>query len=72
MEKRVFKRESLLTVDQVRHRLSCSRSHVYNLINLGESAGGLLSFRVGSQRGLRVPEDAVEAYLQRNRVEAGA
>jgi excisionase family DNA binding protein len=67
----IFRRESLLTVNQVRRRLNCSRSHVYNLMDKGESAGGLPSFRVGAERGRRVPEDAVEKFLNHRRVDPG-
>lgn len=70
--KRIFSRERLLTVDQVRRRLNCSSRHVYYLLDRGESGGGLPSYRVGEQRGLRVPEDALEKYLRRCKVDPGS
>lgn len=69
---RIYKRSTLLTVGQVRDRLNCSRAHVYRLIDKGESEGGLLAFRIGTDNGLRVPEDSLERFLDANRVDPGA
>lgn len=53
----------LLTAAEVAERLNVGRSTVYNLI----SAGRLTAYRFGKgkvrQRGIRVPEEAVTAFL---------
>lgn len=49
-----------LNIDQVRKRLNCSRSHVYNLIQ----AGVIDAFRIGSRNGLRVKESVVRQFIQ--------
>ena len=49
----------LLRIDQVCARLNCSRSAGYRLVNEGK----LRACQIGS-RSLRVPEDALEEYIQ--------
>ena len=51
----------LLNIDQVRRRLNCSKSHVYNLIQSGE----LPAVTLGASKGKRVYESEVERYLER-------
>lgn len=51
--------DSLLEVQDVVQRLGCSRSHVYALI----AAGTLQCVRLGREKGLRVPEQALQAFL---------
>jgi excisionase family DNA binding protein len=48
-----------LNIDQVRQRLNCSRSHVYNMIQ----AGKIDAFRLGSRNGLRVKESEVSRFV---------
>lgn len=48
-----------LNIDQVRQRLNCSRSHVYNLIQ----AGQLDAFRIGNRNGMRVRESEVRRFV---------
>ncbi len=52
-------RDRLLNVEQIRKRLSCSRRHVYNLIEKGD----LPAFKIGTRQGLRVKESKVELFL---------
>jgi excisionase family DNA binding protein len=53
--------DRLLNIDQVRRRLNCSKSHVYNLIQMGE----LPAVTLGESKGKRVYESEVETYLSR-------
>jgi|GEM_PF-3049393 len=53
--------DRLLNIDQVRRRLNCSKSHVYNLIQ----AGDLPAVTLGASRGKRVYEAEVSLYLER-------
>lgn len=43
-------KNKLLTVNQVKARLSCSRTHVYNMIENGK----LKAFKIGEIRGVRI------------------
>lgn len=49
-----------LNIDQVRQRLNCSRSHVYNLIQ----AGQIDAFRIGNRNGMRVMESEVRRFVR--------
>jgi excisionase family DNA binding protein len=51
--------DRLLNIDQVRRRLNCSKSHVYNLIQMGE----LSAITIGATKGKRVYESEVMNYL---------
>lgn len=53
--------DRLLNIDQVRRRLNCSRSHVYNLIQTGQ----LPATTLGESKGKRVYESTVEAFIAR-------
>lgn len=55
-ESKTIRNGKALTVNQVKDRLNCSRSHVQNLI----SSGKLKSFRIGETRGIRVYESEIE------------
>jgi excisionase family DNA binding protein len=52
-------KDRLLNIDQVRRRLNCSKSHVYNLIQMGE----LPAVTLGASKGKRVYESDVNTYL---------
>lgn len=57
------KKDRLLNIKQVSGRLSCSKSHVYNLIN----SGHLQAVTVGAgQGGKRVYESEVERFLSQD------
>ncbi len=58
-------KDRLLNVQQVRSRLECSRSHVYNLINQGE----IPAIRIGVRQGIRVRESEVDRFLEAHEVE---
>ncbi len=51
----------LLNVAQVRTRLNCSRSHVYNLV----AHGVLRGVKVGELRGLRISSISLDKYIKR-------
>ena len=53
--------DRLLNIDQVRRRLNCSKSHVYNLIQMGE----MPAVTLGASKGKRVYESEVAFYLER-------
>jgi excisionase family DNA binding protein len=52
--------DRVLNVEQVRKKLGCCRSHVYNLISMGE----IQAFRIGNRKGIRVKSSSVEAFLE--------
>lgn len=58
-------KDRLLSVEQVRSRLGCSRSHVYNLIN----RQALPAVKIGSRMGIRVKESEVNRFLRNCEVE---
>ena len=60
-------KDRLLNVEQVRQRLNCSRSQVYNLINLGD----LPSLKIGGRKGVRIKESSLEAFLKKKEWEEG-
>lgn len=52
---------NLITVPQAAERISCSRSHVYNLV----AAGKLQRFDIGlTGTKLRLSEDDVDRYIR--------
>lgn len=53
--------DRLLNLDQLRRRLNCSKSHVYNLIQMDE----LPAVTLGASKGKRVYDSAVVEYLDR-------
>lgn len=63
-------RRPTCNVEQAREHLGgCSRSHVYNLVNKGESNGGLSGYYIGTNRGLRIYLDSIDKFKRRNSVE---
>ena len=54
-------RDRLLTVEQVRKMLGCSRRHVYNLIEKGD----LPAMKIGSRQGIRVKESKLDKFLEK-------
>ena len=56
----ISKKDKALTVEQVRKRLNCSKSHVNNMINEGK----LKAFKIGTIRGRRVYVSEVENYKE--------
>lgn len=68
----VFRKQDLLTVRQVADRLSVSHRYIYQLIERGPSHGGLMAFRFGNRRGLRIPCQDVERFKQQSRVDGDA
>lgn len=60
--------DRLLNIEQVRARLNCSRSHIYNLIQSGD----LEAVTLGNSKGKRVYESEVDRYLQSRREAEGA
>jgi excisionase family DNA binding protein len=51
--------DSILTINQVSARLSCSRAHVYNMIE----SGRLPAFKIGEKRGFRIYERDVNHIM---------
>ena len=56
----------LLNVKQVMERLDCSKSFVYELIRSQE----LTHVRLGTVKGLRVPEKSVRLYIRKKEASA--
>lgn len=62
----------LLTVEQTRRQLGCSRRHVYNLINRGELTSVRTRGPRGNPWGHRIEQAEIHAYIERNRQTAQA
>ncbi len=56
-----LKQDRLLNVEQVKSKLSCSRRHVYNLID----AGDLPALRIGKKHGIRVRLSVLNFFLNK-------
>ena len=54
-------KDRLLNVEQVRTMLQCSRSHVYNLISMGD----LSAFRIGGRNGVRVKKSILDGFIEK-------
>ncbi|MHB8708779.1 MAG: hypothetical protein ACYC9I_07880 [Desulfuromonadales bacterium] len=66
---KVFKKEDMVTVPEFAKAIQVSRSHAYQLVEKGQAAGGVLAFRFGSSKGLRIPKGEIERLKQTRRVE---
>ncbi len=60
-------RDRLLNVEQVKLKLQCSRSHVYNLISMGH----IKALKLGDRKGVRVYESVVSSFLEKRGLEEG-
>ncbi len=60
-------KDRLLNVEQVRKKLGCCRSHVYNLISMGD----LAAFKIGGRNGLRVKESVLDKFLSEREAAQG-
>lgn len=70
-EAKVYKKEEVVTVAIFAKRLGVSRRHGYNLVEWGIAGGGVLSFRFGGKRCLRVPISEIERLRNSCQVEEG-
>lgn len=67
---KIFRRQDMLTVAEFAKAIGMSRRFVYNLVEYGPTEGGVLAFRYGEKKGLRIPAGEVERYkLERQVVE---
>ena len=66
---KVFRGKELLTVREFAIRIGCSRSHVYNLVDMGIDGGGVMAFRYGVRRCVRIPVSEVGRFQQKSLVE---
>ena len=53
----------LMTIKTIAKRLVCSAAHVYALVDAGEL--GHYKIGLGSQGGIRISEEHLQAYLER-------
>ncbi len=67
--RKVFKKEEMISVREFAQRLGVSRSFAYQLVEKGKDNGGILAFRYGIKRAMRVPVSEVERYKKECRVE---
>ncbi len=67
----VFKKQDMLSVSDFARRLGISVRHAYNLVERGQSSGGVLAFRYGRRGGLRIPVTEIERLNDICRVEEG-
>lgn len=54
-EPKIFRKQEMVTVNEFARRLGFSRRHAYRLVELGKANGGVLAFRYGAKRALRIP-----------------
>jgi len=55
--------EKTLNVMETAQMISCSRSHVYRLVDAGEISG----YCTGQRKGIRIIESSVEAFVARRK-----
>ena len=60
----IYKKQDMLTVNQFATRIGMSRSHIYNLIDIGPDNGGIIAFRFAGRNGLRIPLSELERFKQ--------
>jgi hypothetical protein len=65
----VFRQEDMISVGRFARSLGVSRRHAYNMVDWGPSNGGVLAFRFGRTRGLRIPKTEVERIKKSSQVE---
>lgn len=70
-EAKVYKKEEVVPVSVFAARLGISRSHAYQMVELGVTGGGVLAFRFGLSRCLRVPLTEIDRLKSQCRVEEG-
>lgn len=63
----VFRQEDMISVAKFAQKIGVSRSHAYNMVEWGPSNGGVIAFRFGRSRALRIPKDEV-ARIKNSRV----
>lgn len=63
MESKRFPKTRLLRVDQAAERLNCSTRFIYFLADSGK----LEALKIGNKKGLRIPEDALEKFVAKQR-----
>lgn len=68
---KVFKREEMVTVAVFARAIGVSRRQAYNYVEWGPGNGGVLAFRFGRERALRIPREEIERFKQSRRVEEG-
>jgi len=68
---KIFKKQEMLTVPEFASRLGISRRHAYDLVARGQAAGGVLAFRFGVKRVLRIPLAELERMRRACVVEEG-
>ena len=61
---KIYKKQDMLSATQFAARIGMSRSHVYNLIDIGPDHGGILAFRFGGRNGLRIPLSELDRFKQ--------
>ncbi|MGE4544206.1 MAG: hypothetical protein AB7D06_08855 [Pedobacter sp.] len=64
----IYRRKDMLTVAQFAKVIGMSRSFAYQLVERGPQEGGVLAFRYGKTKGLRVPAEEVTRYQQERKV----
>lgn len=69
--KKVFRKEDLISVPEFARKIGVSRRQAYNYVDWGPHNGGVLAFRFGRTRALRIPIEEVERFKTSRRVEEG-
>ena len=65
---KLFRRQDMLTVAQFAKAIGMSRRFAYLLVERGANHGGVLAFRYGDKKGLRIPVEEVRRYQELRQV----
>jgi hypothetical protein len=66
---KIFRKKEMITVAEFADRLGISRTLAYDLVSRGQANGGVLAFRFGLKRALRIPLAELDRVQQDCRVE---
>lgn len=66
---KAFKKEDMVTVPAFARAIGVSRRQAYNYVEWGPKNGGVLAFRFGRERALRIPKDEIERFRKSRVVE---
>jgi len=68
---KIFRRQDMLTVAEFAKAIGMSRSFAYQLVERGPLEGGVVAFRFGYEKGLRIPGEEIERYKAARQVLGG-
>ncbi len=68
---KIYRRQDMLTVAQFAKAIGMSRRCAYTLVERGPDEGGVLAFRFGIKKCLRIPVEELERYKADRQVVEG-